>query len=464
MGINDNFKYLNVGLPNDIERRKQHGDLKGAIRLIDQRLGTDIPDALKSCMIAEREIMLRLPSDYPFSRAEALKRIRADVPDFSDAEFDGMVDAGRIDWIYLEGEERYFDRFYETLIKTNAEFAARAGQSRGRVDGEDSEDDDKALLKTTLKEMREAGGASYRFTIRASVRIEDDAFVPGKKVLVHIPIPSAARQISDIKLLSHSDNVALITPEDYGQRTIAFEEVMKENHEFFVEYSYVNTVKYVDAYSAKGSGEQPDFHTEEQYPHIVFTPYIKELVNTLTAGVTDPMEKARIFYDFITLNVKYSYMREYFGLTNIAETCARDFRGDCGVQALLFITLCRCAGIPAKWQSAMAASPYDIGSHDWAEFYIAPYGWLFADPSYGGGAVRVGDEERRRFYFGNLDPFRMIANSEFQCPLLPEKAHWRADPYDNQSGEIEYEDRGLRLNEYDCARVMTAWEKLPYKG
>lgn len=175
----------------------------------------------------------------------------------------------------------------------------------------------------------------------------------------------------------------------------------------------------------------------EEPPHIVFTPYIRELTASLTQGVTDPMEKARIFYDFITLNMKYSFMPCYFVLENIAESCARNFTGDCGVFALLFITLCRCTGIPAQWQSGLTAEPDFIGGHDWARFYAAPHGWFFADPSYGTAAVRGENEERRRFYFGNLDPYRMVANRAFQAPFTVEKQFWRADPYDNQLGEME---------------------------
>ena len=56
MRINDHFKYLNIGLPEDILRRKMYGDFEGAIRLIDQKLGQDVPEALKSCLIVQREI------------------------------------------------------------------------------------------------------------------------------------------------------------------------------------------------------------------------------------------------------------------------------------------------------------------------------------------------------------------------------------------------------------------------
>jgi len=77
----------------------------------------------------------------------------------------------------------------------------------------------------------------------------------------------------------------------------------------------------------------------------------------------------------------YSFVRKYSTIINIPEYAALNFKGDCGIQALLFITLCRCVKIPAKWQSGLAVTPYHVGCHDWAQFYVEPYGWLFADPS-----------------------------------------------------------------------------------
>ena len=190
------------------------------------------------------------------------------------------------------------------------------------------------------------------------------------------------------------------------------------------------------------------------------TPYIRELAARLTERETDPLEKARRFYDFITLHMTYTYMPSYFSLENIAENCARSFTGDCGVFALLFLTLCRCAGIPARWQSGLTAEPDFCGAHDWVQFYMAPYGWLYADTSYGIAAVRAGDEERRKFYFGNIDPFRMTANQAFQAPFTVEKQHWRADPYDNQVGEMETEERGLRYEEFERSKQVLACQEL----
>ena len=74
MKENQLFSYLNIGLPEDILRMKMHGDLDGAVRLIDKRLASrGLPEELRYCLTAEREMILRMPSDYPFIREDALK-------------------------------------------------------------------------------------------------------------------------------------------------------------------------------------------------------------------------------------------------------------------------------------------------------------------------------------------------------------------------------------------------------
>ncbi|MBR5584177.1 MAG: transglutaminase domain-containing protein [Lachnospiraceae bacterium] len=461
MRINDHFRYLNIGLPEDILRRKMHGDFKGAIRLIDRRLADDsTPQALRSCLIVQREIISRVEADYPYTKEEAIAIIREHIPDFEEAEFDERMDNGRIRWIYVDGEVRIFNRFFQSMVKADLPFAARAGVSLPGVESNVNKNV-KGLIDRTIEKMVEKGSMTNRIRIRATMKVKDEVFEKGMFIRAHLPIPSACEQQSEIVIEKVYPENGQIAPVDAPQRAVCWEETMEENHEFVVEYSYLHKAVYHDTQNMGPSdAEQPDFYTHEEAPHIVFTPYIKELVKTLTEGVTDPLEKARIFYDFITLNMKYTFMPAYFGLENIAETCARTYTGDCGVFALLFITLCRCAGIPACWQSGLTAEPDFCGGHDWARFYVAPHGWLFADPSYGTGAVRLEKEERRKYYFGNLDPFRMVANSEFMAPFTVDKDHWRADPYDNQIGEMETTDRGLRYDEFIRDKVTLLCEEV----
>ena len=54
----------------------------------------------------------------------------------------------------------------------------------------------------------------------------------------------------------------------------------------------------------------------------------------------------------------------------------------------------------------------------------------------------------------------MVANNGFQKPFSIEKEHWRADPYDNQLGEIETADRGLKFQEYTRSKQVVLHEEI----
>lgn len=466
MQINETFRYLHVGLPEDILRQKLYGDWERAIKLIDRRLAlADVPEPMAYCLTAQREMIRRLPEDYPYTKEDALEVLREHIPDFGEEEFEERVDAGKIGWIYAEGERRFFNRFFQSMCKAEPAFALRAGVQLPGVESAGKGSAGEGRLDRSARFMRERGELRNRIRIRASLRMKDEVFEKGMFVRAHLPIPSACEQQSEIVIEKIFPECGKPAPEDAAQRTVCWETVLEENQEFYVQYSYVHMARYHDVAGMLKEGlhntcAQPDFFTNEEMPHIRFTPYIRELAEALTKGVTDPLEKARRFYDFITLRMKYTFMPSYFVLENIAETCAKNFTGDCGVFALLFLTLCRCVGIPARWQSGLTAEPDFCGAHDWVQFYIEPYGWLYADPSYGTAAVRAENEERRRFYFGNLDAYRMVANCAFQAPFTIDKEHWRADPYDNQLGEMETAKRGLRYGEFERSKEVLLCEEL----
>ena len=458
MKINETLQFQNVGLPEDILRMKHHGDYDNAIKLIDIRLQDEnLPRCLRYCLQVQREMMARMPVEFPYSYDEALAIIRQHIPEFTKEEMDWLIAQRKIRWSYTNGEFRIFNRFFSSLVKAYAGFAKRANQT---LPGVESAVGGIPLLDYSMNKMKQNGSMTNRIRIKSTMKVKDEAFRKGMFVRAHLPIPSACQQQSDILIEKVYPENGRIAPEDALQRTVCWEENMEENHEFIVEYSYTHKACYHNLEQETSISGVYDFDLEEQAPHIVFTPYIRALVRELTEGVTDPLQKARIFYDFITKNMSYTFMPSYFLLENIPDTCAQNFNGDCGVFALLFLTLCRCAGIPAQWQSGFTAEPDFCGGHDWVRFYAEPQGWLFADCSYGVSAQRNQNEERRKFYFGNLDPYRMVANSAFAAPFTVDKDFWRADPYDNQVGEIETDDHGLTYEEYERSKIVLQCEEI----
>jgi len=453
----NDLTYLSVPLPEDIKKLKWYGDFERANHVIDMRLAKDIPTALRKRLELEKEILARMPLEYIYSTEEAAARLIEHVDGATAEELEKLRDEGAAEWIYVNGQVRYKDDFLENMIKTRPDIASRLKNPKLAEEYESNS----RLLDETIAEMKEKGSLEYKMHIRASLKLNKEAEEIGKTIRVHLPIPLEYAQAEHVELLSCSEPEYVLAPKDQIQRTVFMETSLQPDHEFAIEYQFENHMRYVDPKPEYVLAEQPDFYTSEQAPHILFTPYLKALTAEVVGDEKNPLVKARKIYDYITSHVMYSFVRQYFTITDIPEYMASGLKGDCGIYALLFITMCRIAGVPARWQSGLYATPLTIGNHDWAQFYVAPYGWMFADCSFGGAAYRAGAVERWNFYFGNLEPFRIPCCSDFQHEFAPEKKFLRHDPYDNQNGEAEYEHRGLDHHvDYETKKTVVEIEKL----
>ena len=445
---NETFRSLNVGLPDDVERLKAAGYYQEAIERIDAYLAEDwtvtqnsprsqgaepveeqLPqnptphgvEALRDAMLAQREMMRRIPAEYCYTEDEAVARMQGLVRDFTREEFRLLVKEGRVDWRFVEGEKHYLDRFAETLLATHADLAAR------QIDPPAPGTSAREFRNRQHEQMERDGQASARITLKTSVGMSDEAFAAALaeakaegRNSVHVrawlPIPAACLSQSEIELLDCTEPPARIADENAPQRTVFWEADLTENRRFGVEYRYRTTAVYTDPMDIRPDAQQPTFDTGEEAPHIVFTPYLRALAHQLTDGITDPAEKAKRIYDYVTLNVRYHFQP--------------------------------------------SVSLTGVGCHDWAMFYIAPKGWMYADCSFGASMARQGDEKMRRHYFGSLDTGRMVANRAFEAPFDPPMTGFRSDPYDNQSGECEVDGVGLYGDTLDTRKELVNYELL----
>ena len=90
-----------------------------------------------------------------------------------------------------------------------------------------------------------------------------------------------------------------------------------------------------------------------------------------------------------------------------------------------------------------------VGMHDWAEIYIAPWGWLPADASYGVSEIRR-PESGQTFYCGHQDSYRLIVNLDWGRDLIPTKSSLRSEPADFQRGEVEVDGQNLYFDEWEA--------------
>ena len=451
------LSYLSYPLPPDVQRLFEAGELARMERVIALRLADPrTPECLKERLRFQLVIARDLPDAYPFTQDELLECLRAAVRDFGDRELESLRDDGTLDWRYIEGAVRFKDNCISNLLKTRPEYAARALNPEVRAGAARRQ----RALGDVISRMKSQGGIRARFELHEEMTVRSDRLTPGETLRIHLPLPVAYAQVTHAALLGTSHPASFIAPENEPHRTVFFELPYEPGMTVSADFTYDIDARYVRPDPAAVLPEQPAFDTEELPPHVVFTPYLRALAKEIAGDETNPLRIARRIYDFITTQAVYRFMPPYRTVTNIPEYFLSGLRGDCGVQAITFITLCRLCGIPAQWQAGLYTTPDSAGNHDWARFYIAPYGWLFADCSFGGSAFRDGDEARRDFYFGNLEPWRLPLCSAFQQELNPPRRFLRRDPYDNQNGEIESLTRALDPDEYETDSRVLRYEEL----
>ena len=72
---------------------------------------------LRARLVCEKERIRRLPTQYPWNRAQALEKLQELIPGMTDEDLEKWEMAGKVDFIYIGGEKRYFVRFHKTLAK-----------------------------------------------------------------------------------------------------------------------------------------------------------------------------------------------------------------------------------------------------------------------------------------------------------------------------------------------------------
>ncbi len=412
------MEFLSVPLPEDIEKLEKCGNFREARKKIDEYLARDYPQDMLLRLEYEKERLFRLRKEYsiPVSKAEEI--LKKNVKNFTLQKMEKWLKNGSLDCMQIDGRMRCFSRFLPNLVFAEPFLSTKKRKVDEKI---------KSLRLETIKRINIGELRKYRITAGIRLGIKK-RYQP--KFRVWLPVPKEGFQVENVRILFSSPDFSFIS--DGAQRTAYFE---TKEREIKLEFSY--------EISEIGGGIEEEVkkeYLEEKYPHIVFSPYLKNLAHEIIGEEENDWEKARKIYEWVTSHMRYFYVKNYGIYRNIGEYAATNLKGDCGFHATLFITLCRILGIPAKWQSGWYVTPYYTGPHDWAQFY-ADGKWYPVDASFGN--ARRHTQEENRFYFGNLDAFRMIANDDLLTDFEPEKEFWRSDPVDNQVGEVETEEKNI---------------------
>ncbi|MFH1746982.1 MAG: serine hydrolase [Planctomycetota bacterium] len=405
----------------------------------------------------ELEIIRRIRLDFALTPERLLAQLRESIPDVTAEEVEQWRAAGMLQHREIDGEVRYFKRAAGNLFRKYPEVARRRESGAAPAAGGFDLPKHVALL---LKEADAVDGplvhpVKHHVCYALTVNKDHPRLKKGAKVRCWLPFPQQYRQQGGVRLISTEPAGGLVAPEGTPQRTVYFEQVIEDVAKpptFVAEFEFV-TSAYVPKLDPEmvrpydTGSELYRSYAAERPPHILFFPELAKLAAEIVGDERNPLLKARRIFRWVDGNIPWCSEREYSTMRCIPAKALAARGGDCGVQGLTFITLCRAAGIPARWQSGWETLPGRRNMHDWSEFYVEPWGWLPADASY--GLQRHDDPRVREFFCGHMDPYRLIVNLDYARELHPPKTSFRSEPNDFQRGEIEIDGYNLYFDEWD---------------
>lgn len=448
-------------------------DCKGILKAIQENfeggnfnLVSQLADSLKKCCGSNKEalaisdsiieISARIKIDFSVSVDHVMEAITEKTGNYEDAEISFREENGWLESRLLDGEKMYFNRAVTNLFllkKFYEEKDIRLSEIAADPEMISRKEHTEEILKASVKSCDPVIPVKMKITY--TIAVLPDAVPDGETIRCWMPFPKEGhRRQNNVDLLSTSEKKYLISPETAIHRSL-YMETKAENGKstiFQTTFKYQSQGQYVNLSGKnilpyKKSSEIYKKYTQEQLPHICFTPDIKRLTDSLASDGENPSETVRKIYLWFKENIPWTGALEYSIIPNIPEYVYHNRRGDCGMQTFLFMSMLRYKGIPVRWQSGWKVPPGDKNLHDWCEVYYEGIGWVPADISYDLQSSDI--KELNEFYISGIDSYRMIVNDGTSGQLFPKKKFMRSEPFDFQRGEVEWSGGNLYFNKWN---------------
>jgi hypothetical protein len=425
-----------------------------------------IADSLKRIHGEDREIVHiadslgqiaeRTGLDFSLTEGQADLMVEKLPGKVTPEEMKAWEEKGWLEWRMIDGEKKYFKRAVSNLVLIKKFYEQKEERLR-EIANEPEMIFRLHHTEEVLKSSENNGNPVVPVNMKMTytITVHSDAAPDGEKIRCWLPFPKndPPRQ-TEIKLLNTSSSEYAIAPDTSIHSSIFMEAPLKKGVPtvFQISYIYSSKAQYfnmtgIKPLPYKKSSSDYQKYTSEQLPHICFTDPLKKLTDKIAGNDDNPVSVVRKIYFWFKENIPWAGALEYSIIPNIPEYVIRNRRGDCGMQAFLFISMLRYKGIPARWQSGWMVPPNTENLHDWCEVYYEGTGWVPVDISY--NLQNSKNPLIKDFYLSGIDSYRLIVNDGVSGPLHPQKQFLRSDPYDFQRGEVEWKGGNLYFDKWD---------------
>lgn len=400
--------------------------------------------------------MERLALDFNKTHEEVKQYIQRYIPDVTDAQMDLWEQTKALETCYINGQKRYFHNAAPNLFRIDPQCRAIKRQKDGEQKSasmEDERTDIPAIIKMAPHSPYRLGPA-HRMRVTYTLTVKPDVVPAGEIIRCWLPFPrNDIKRQTNVRLLSTSYDY-IKSPAAYDHSSIYMEAkaeagkstVFSETFEYTSHGSWFG-LKPADVKPYDKTTALYREYTANRRQHIIVTPRIQHLADSITRGIPNPLLQARALYTYIDEHYPWASAREYSTIPNIPEYVLDNHHGDCGQVTLLFLTLCRAKGIPGHFESGFMVHPHEQNLHDWGEIYFEGVGWVPVDQSFG-RPYWATDDATRYFYLGGIDSYRLIVNRDYGMPLYPAKRYPRSETVDFQRGEVEWQGGNLYFDKW----------------
>lgn len=392
-------------------------------------------------------IHARLLYDFPWTTAEARPVLRERYPELTDADIDRFIELKYIETLLIDDTLRVHRKAPRNLRLLNPQMSGTTGRNDSAGPGRI------ACVDTILAwtRGRNAAGGAHRIEFRFTIEVPFDSVLVGQKLRAWLPLPLDSAQVdyqSDVEILTTSqpDYTLSCDAANRGDAhcSIYMEAMAPANPGdtavFSYTGSYIAKAKYVSPEYILANMQPYDTNSEfyRRYTSFDGPHYVRldSLAAEIVGDETNPLRQSQLVFDYIQDRFPWAGAREYSTIGCMPQYVVEQGHGDCGQVTLLYISLMRTLGVPARWISGWMAQPSEKGWHDWGATYFEGIGWVPVDVSFG-RMLNAPDPEAQRFYNTGIDAWRMCINPGVGLPMVPAKRFIRSETVDFQAGEVE---------------------------